>query len=105
MPTVSKAARLTTRDTAVWRTCIGCGQLAPLPPEVDHCCYCDRSDVNDATDRHARFGWELAHRYAAVVGRIEAWAVLISHVSDAERLDHIRQALSGLADLHDSGRP
>ncbi|GIF09518.1 hypothetical protein [Actinoplanes siamensis] len=34
------------------------------------------------------------YRYATLVGRIEAWALLIPDVSDAERLDRIRQALT-----------
>jgi hypothetical protein len=25
----------------VWRTCTGCGQLAPLPPEIDRCSACE----------------------------------------------------------------
>jgi len=90
MPTVNDAARITTRDGAVWRTCVGCGLPAPLAPEVDSCPACRRPVRHDVT------GWDFAHRYAGVLGRIEAWAVLIPHVSDAERLDHIRDALTHL---------
>ena len=41
MPKVVDAARVTVKHNAVWRTCTGCGQLAPLPPQVDHCAACD----------------------------------------------------------------
>jgi hypothetical protein len=44
MPTVSKAARVTARAGAVWRTCGGCGILAPLPPDVDRCGDCVNAD-------------------------------------------------------------
>lgn len=51
-------------------------------------------------ERHARSGWELAQQYAGLLGRIEAWALLIPDVSDAQRLDHIRHALAGLHRIH-----
>jgi len=96
MATVVDAARVTTPGNTVWRTCAGCGTLTPLPPTVDRCPICDRSDSRIAVERHAATGWESAHRYAAILGRIEAWALLIPDVSDAERLDHIRDALTAL---------
>jgi hypothetical protein len=40
MPTVSNAARITSKDGAVWRTCGGCGTLAALPPDMDRCTTC-----------------------------------------------------------------
>jgi hypothetical protein len=40
MPTVSNAARITSKDGAVWRTCTGCGALAALPPDIDLCAGC-----------------------------------------------------------------
>src|SRR6266540_4160843 len=40
MPTVVNAARVTTKDGAVWRECAGCGALAPLAPGVNHCPAC-----------------------------------------------------------------
>jgi hypothetical protein len=40
MPTVSNAARVTSKDGAVWRTCKRCGILAALPPDVDRCANC-----------------------------------------------------------------
>ncbi len=49
MPTVSEAARVTTRDGTVWRTCQGCGVLAPLPPEVERCSGCESIPAQDAT--------------------------------------------------------
>jgi hypothetical protein len=99
MATVVDAARLSTPGNTIWRTCAGCGTLAPLPPTVDRCPTCDRPDNRSAADRYAAAGWDLAVRHAKVIGRIEAWAVLITDVSDAERLDHIREALVTLHDL------
>jgi hypothetical protein len=90
MPTVNDAARITTRDGSVWRTCAGCGLLAPLPPDVDTCPGCRRPIRHDVT------GWDTVHRYANVLGRVKAWAESIPHVPDAERLDHIRQELAKL---------
>ncbi len=40
MPTVSNAARATTKDGAVWRTCTTCGVLAALAPDVEQCTAC-----------------------------------------------------------------
>jgi hypothetical protein len=40
MPTVSDAARITSKDGAVWRTCGGCGTLAALPPNLERCAGC-----------------------------------------------------------------
>ncbi|SDZ46586.1 hypothetical protein SAMN05444365_1208 [Micromonospora pattaloongensis] len=40
MPTVSKAARVTTKDDAVWRTCPTCGQLAAMAPGALVCDSC-----------------------------------------------------------------
>ena len=107
MPKVVDTARVTTPKSAIWRTCNGCGLPAPLPPGADRCTGCDRpvADIT-ALEQHALAGWERAHRYAAVVGRIEAWAVLIPDVSDAERVAHIRQALTDLDTLNQhAGRP
>jgi hypothetical protein len=41
MPKVVHAARVTVTQSAVWRTCSRCGQLAPLPPEIDRCPACE----------------------------------------------------------------
>ena len=87
MPTVNDAARITTRDGAVWRTCAGCGLLTALPTDVDKCPACDRPTATDA--RPAPGVWEIAHRYADTLCRINAWADM-SHWSDAERLNNIR---------------
>ncbi|GIE92308.1 hypothetical protein [Actinoplanes regularis] len=89
MPKVVDAARVTTRDNTVWRTCTGCSLLKPLPDDVDRCGVCDSSRPRTPGEA----GWDIAYRYAALVGRIDAWAVQIPCVSDAERLDHIRQLL------------
>ncbi len=43
MPKVVDAARVSVKHDAVWRTCIGCDQLAPLPPEEDRCDTCQRA--------------------------------------------------------------
>lgn len=96
MPTVNDAARITTRDGSVWRTCAGCGLLSALPPNADKCPVCDRPTTATTDVRPAPDIWEIAHRYAAALGRVEAWAVLIPHVTDAERLAKIREALTGL---------
>jgi hypothetical protein len=89
MPKVVDAARVTTRVNTVWRTCSGCDQIKPLRRGVKRCATCTQ-----VLERHALNGWEHAQRYAALIGRIEAWTLLIPDVSDAERLDHIRQALA-----------
>jgi hypothetical protein len=102
MPTVADAARVTTRDNAVWRTCTTCGQLAPLPPTVNRCARCDQPAA-DSNDSYARSGWDRARRFAAILGRVEAWAEIIPHVSDAERLHHIGQALAELHELNKRG--
>ena len=40
MPKVVDAARITTRAGVVWRSCVGCGSLAPLGPAEHHCRDC-----------------------------------------------------------------
>src|SRR5690242_16964071 len=47
MPKVVDAARVTTRDGAVWRECAGCGLLAPLAPDVQHCKDCTAAPIRD----------------------------------------------------------
>jgi hypothetical protein len=81
MPTVNDAARITAKQSAVWRTCGTCGLLLPLPPDADVCPVC----TNQST---------ALDRYATALGRIDAWANVIPHASDAERLEHIRSALA-----------
>ncbi|WP_436522560.1 hypothetical protein [Actinoplanes sp. HUAS TT8] len=93
MPKLSDAARITTKDNTIWRTCTGCGLPKSLPPEVDRCTVCITSDEQPFPDDQ-----EQARRYAALVYRIEAWASM-PHATDAERLDGIRQVLI-TADLH-----
>jgi hypothetical protein len=44
MPTVVNAARVTTKDGAVWRHCDGCGLLVALPPEIFFCPACTPID-------------------------------------------------------------
>lgn len=101
MPTVNDAARITTRDGAIWRTCGGCGLLSALPPNADKCAGCDRPTSTDA--RPAPDVWEVANRYAKTMGRIQAWADM-PHASDAERLDNIRQILADLDRFHAARR-
>ncbi len=36
----TEVARVTARDGAIWRTCVGCGVLSALAPEVDRCAVC-----------------------------------------------------------------
>jgi hypothetical protein len=51
MPKVVDAARVTSKDGAVWRECAGCGQLAALAPDVHHCEACNTEPVrNSAVD-------------------------------------------------------
>ncbi|MEU4693178.1 hypothetical protein [Actinoplanes sp. NPDC023714] len=95
MPKVVDAARVTTRDNTVWRTCTGCSRLKPLPDGVDRCEDCAASKKQTTDER----GWDLAYRYADLVGRIDAWAVQIPCVSDAERIDKIRHLLKTLHPL------
>ncbi|MER7006666.1 hypothetical protein ABT297_26990 [Dactylosporangium sp. NPDC000555] len=40
MPKLVDAARLTSPDGAVWRTCSACQTLTPLPPAVQRCDAC-----------------------------------------------------------------
>ncbi|BCY05411.1 hypothetical protein [Actinoplanes sp. L3-i22] len=94
MPKLSDAARITTKDNTIWRTCTGCDLLKSLPLDVDRCAACADPDARLALNRYALDAWDKLYRYASLVGRIEAWALLIPDVSDAERLDHIRQALT-----------
>lgn len=94
MPKVVDAARVTTPRNTTWRACTGCEQVQPLRTGVDRCPICTESDARQVLEQHALNGWGHAHRYAALVGRIEAWALLIPDVSDAERLDCIRQAIA-----------
>ncbi|GAA0473666.1 hypothetical protein Ade02nite_73990 [Paractinoplanes deccanensis] len=96
MPKVVDAARVTTRDDTVWRTCTECAHLRPIPDGVERCDACLQQREREALRQHALNGWEYARRYATVIGRIEAWALLIPDVSDAERIDKIRHALKSL---------
>ncbi|WP_430791716.1 hypothetical protein [Actinoplanes sp. G11-F43] len=98
MPKVVDAARVTTPSNTVWRTCTGCDQTKPLSASVDLCQVCVQAEPVPRTvaEIHAATGWDMAYRYAELVGRIDAWAELIPGVSDAERLEHIRHALKTL---------
>jgi hypothetical protein len=100
MAKVVDAARVTTPSNTVWRTCIGCSQPTPLPNGIDRCDDCeDRADqeaLQEALREPEPTGWEYASRYARAIGCIQAWALLIPNVTDAERLDHIREALATL---------
>jgi hypothetical protein len=48
MPKVVDAARVTSTDGAVWRECCGCGALAPLAPDVNHCKACQAEPVRES---------------------------------------------------------
>jgi hypothetical protein len=93
MPKLSDAARITTKDNTIWRTCAGCDLLKSLPPDIDRCAACADPDTRLAQNQHAQAGWDKVYQYARLVGRIEAWASM-PYASDAERLDGIRQVLS-----------
>jgi hypothetical protein len=92
MPTVVNAARVTTKDGAVWRTCDGCGLLVALPPEIRHCPTC--TEASDRREPPGGLVFALADRYAQLVGAITAWADSIDGVSDAQRLAKIRALLA-----------
>jgi hypothetical protein len=96
MPKVVDAARVTTRHDTVWRTCIGCGDTKPMTTGVDRCDGCEEAADQEELRERSLTGWEHVNRYAGAIGRIEAWAVLIPNVSDAERLDNIREVLAAL---------
>ncbi|WP_229076057.1 hypothetical protein [Actinoplanes sp. DH11] len=95
MPKVSDAARVTTKDNTVWRTCTGCSRLKPLPDQADRCDSCATEKPPAATGS----GWDIAYDFAELVGGIQAWAEEITDVTDAERLDHIRHLLKTLHPL------
>ncbi len=40
MPKVVDAARVTSKDNTIWRTCPACEQLLPLPPDALFCDTC-----------------------------------------------------------------
>jgi len=46
-PTVVNAARVTTKDSAVWRECAGCGALRAFPRDVHHCAECQAAPVRE----------------------------------------------------------
>lgn len=100
MAKVVDAARVTTPSNTVWRTCIGCSRPKPLPANIDRCDDCedaaDQEALEEGLRTHALTGWEHANRYANTIGRIKAWAVLIPHATDAERLAGIRDVLAAL---------
>ncbi len=58
MPKLVDAARVTTRDGAVWRTCGSCGVLAAMPPEITICdlCRIASSVVTASAERPAEPG-------------------------------------------------
>jgi hypothetical protein len=99
MPTVNDAARITSRQGSVWRYCAGCALFSPLPPDTASCSNCTRPFRNSA-DSPPLGASDLLYCYAAMLGRIEAWAGSIPDVDDAERLDQIRFALTALNFLH-----
>jgi hypothetical protein len=50
MPTVANAARLTSRDTAIWRYCGCCGLLAALAPDTTLCESCSTAALTAYLD-------------------------------------------------------
>jgi hypothetical protein len=101
MPTVNDAARITISSRAVWRTCVGCGLLSALPPDTNKCSDCARAASTDM--QPAPDVWQIAHRYAETMGRIQAWADMAG-ASDSERLDNIRRFLAELQQFHAARR-
>jgi hypothetical protein len=108
MPTVSKAARVTARAGAVWRTCGGCGILAPLSPDVDRCGDCvqadqlrglaDHFDHNDLADVSFAGGVfaaaiaEVAHHEIGDPGSWDCYGTV------PEEMDRLRRALTRMQD-------
>ncbi|MEU4564898.1 hypothetical protein AB0F72_41510 [Actinoplanes sp. NPDC023936] len=90
MPKVVDAARVTTRDNTVWRTCTSCSELKPLLDDIERCAECTAPKPSTA----AEAGWQVAKHYAELVGRISAWTdEKIPGFSDTERLAQIRRLL------------
>jgi hypothetical protein len=102
MPKVVDAARVTTKDGAVWRHCTTCDTLAPLAPDAGHCPTC--VPVPEVEPEPVDAGWERAYRYAELVGRIQAWAEAIPGVPDDVRVAKIRQFLAAFAAERAGGR-
>ncbi|MFG1844082.1 hypothetical protein [Micromonospora carbonacea] len=49
---IAAAVRITTKSSAVWRDCNGCGSLAPLAPAEQHCRPCRQSSRSRRTGRN-----------------------------------------------------
>ncbi|WP_306215013.1 hypothetical protein [Actinoplanes sp. RD1] len=102
MPTLPDPAQVNLPGRTTWRTCGTCGLNAALAPGVDTCQSCAHPTTMDT--QRALTGWPLAHLYAETVGRVRAWADMAG-VTDAERLDRIRQALVHLDRFHPARAP
>ncbi len=105
MPTVVNAARITTKDGAVWRECAGCGALAPLAPNVNHCPACQAEPVREYA---VSVLLDLAAMHAGgPAGAAESFDHLANAYAGLARAGHGVQAkeLNGLAgDLREAAR-
>jgi len=62
---VAALAHITTRHSAIWRECAGCGVLAALPPDIDRCDGCQQPV---RIQRQRTRGWRMPAG-AVYVGR------------------------------------
>ena len=53
MASLASVVRITSRQSATWRTCTGCGRLAPLAPDATRCADCPPATVRTARRRAA----------------------------------------------------
>lgn len=48
------SVRITSRQSAIWRTCAECGALAPLPPDENRCPDCCGDGASRPSSRRPR---------------------------------------------------
>ncbi len=99
MPTVAEAARVTTPDSAVWRTCTTCGHLAALPPDERRCESCAPAPANQI---RVYEGMRLRRRqvaYLAAPGISTARGVFLSAASETVRVAALVEIAAAAASL------
>jgi hypothetical protein len=99
MPTVAEAARITTPDGAVWRTCKTCGHLAALPPEVEHCEGCAPVRPNQIKTYNRERARRRAVAALAGPGIGAAREVYVTVPSDAVRVAALVEMAAAAATL------
>jgi hypothetical protein len=108
MPTVSNAARITSKDGAIWRTCGGCGALAALPPDINLCAGCQPgTDAQSVQLRAEHFApGDLAD--ISLAGCVFAAAIAdIAHheIRDPRSWDCLRHPARGAGPAAQRARP